>query len=174
MVNAHLVEEGGEVTIVDAAMARGDVKQAGQVMGSIRPIPMLRVLVWASQHGLLRVRHIGVVETFGDPTPLDLPRAPRVVLAPGHTAGSAALQFARHGALFAGDALATYAVTTGRTGPQIAPSSEDPARAIESLARLEAIDAALVLPGHGAPFAGSPAEAVRLALAAEATSRGEA
>lgn len=34
-----------------------------------------------------------------------------------------------------------------------------------SLARLEELPAAIVLPGHGEPFVGSPAEAVRLARA---------
>ena len=49
---------------------------------------------------------------------LGLSRAPRVILTPGHTPGSAALHVARSDALFVGDALRTYAVTTGERGPQ--------------------------------------------------------
>ncbi len=65
-----------------------------------------------------------------------------------------------------GDALATYAVTTGERGPRIAPFSADPDLALASLARLEPLDARLVLPGHGEAFTGGAAEAVRLARAA--------
>jgi glyoxylase-like metal-dependent hydrolase (beta-lactamase superfamily II) len=61
-----------------------------------------------------------------------------------------------------GDALATYAVTTGEHGPRIAPFTADPAGALESLARLEDRPADLLLPGHGEPWTGGAAEAVRL------------
>jgi glyoxylase-like metal-dependent hydrolase (beta-lactamase superfamily II) len=39
--------------------------------------------------------------------------------------------------------------TTGRHGPQITPFTADRAAALASLTRLEAFDAADVLPGHG-------------------------
>ena len=45
----------------------------------------------------------------------------RFILTPGHTPGSAALHVPTLGALFVGDAFATYAVTTGARGPQVAP-----------------------------------------------------
>jgi len=94
---------------------------------------------------------------------LDVPGAPRVIHVPGHTPGSAALHFAGHDALFVGDAMCTYAVSTGRPGPQVAPFSADTELALASLARLEGVGAALVLPGHGEAFRGGAAEAVRLA-----------
>lgn len=158
-------EQGWPVRIheLDAALARGDVKQAGKVMGPVRPLPLLRFLAWASLRGLLRVRHLGAVEAFGDGATLDVPGAPRIILAPGHTAGSTVLHFADHGTVCVGDAIATYAVTTGRSGPQLSPFSEDRATALASLARFEDVDARLVLPGHGPAFGGTPAEAVRLA-----------
>lgn len=59
---------------------------------------------------------------------MDVPGSPRVILTPGHTPGSAALHFASLGALFVGDAFATYAVTTGARGPQVAPFTADAAR----------------------------------------------
>jgi glyoxylase-like metal-dependent hydrolase (beta-lactamase superfamily II) len=37
---------------------------------------------------------------------------------------------------------------------------------VASLARLEDLPAGIVLPGHGEPFVGTPAEAARLARAA--------
>jgi glyoxylase-like metal-dependent hydrolase (beta-lactamase superfamily II) len=63
--------------------------------------------------------------------------------------------------LLAGDALATYAVTTGARGPQVAPFTADAAQAVASLARLEEVAAGLVLPGHGDPWTGGIQEAVR-------------
>jgi glyoxylase-like metal-dependent hydrolase (beta-lactamase superfamily II) len=160
-------ERGWPVLVhqLDAAMARGDVRQAGRVTGSIRPLPLLRFLTWAALKGMVRVTHVGVVGTFGDGATLDVPGAPRVVLAPGHTAGSAALHFAGHDALLVGDVIATYGVTSGRPGPQLSPFSEDPAQALTSLSRLEPVDARHVLPGHGPAFVGSPAEAVARARA---------
>jgi glyoxylase-like metal-dependent hydrolase (beta-lactamase superfamily II) len=65
------------------------------------------------------------------------------------------------GALFVGDAFATYAVTTGARGPQVAPFTADAAQAVQSLTRLEAIPADYVLPGHGDPWTGGVQEAVR-------------
>jgi glyoxylase-like metal-dependent hydrolase (beta-lactamase superfamily II) len=70
------------------------------------------------------------------------------------------LHFAGHDALLVGDVLCTYAVTTGRTGPQIAPFSADPELALANLTRIEGIEAGLVLPGHGPAWTRGPAEAV--------------
>ena len=63
--------------------------------------------------------------------------APRVIHVPGHTPGSAALFVAARSALFVGDALATYVVTTGERGPRIAPFTADRDQALASLTRLE-------------------------------------
>jgi glyoxylase-like metal-dependent hydrolase (beta-lactamase superfamily II) len=83
-----------------------------------------------------------------------------VILVPGHTPGSAALLVPTLDALFAGDALSTYAVTTGVRGPQIAPFTADAGQALESLGRLERIEARWVLPGHGDAWEGGVAAAV--------------
>jgi glyoxylase-like metal-dependent hydrolase (beta-lactamase superfamily II) len=76
-----------------------------------------------------------------------VPGSPRIILTPGHTPGSAVLHVAPRSVLFVGDALATYAVTTGARGPQVAPFTADAAQAVASLARLEDLAAELVLPG---------------------------
>ncbi len=148
---------------VDAALARGEVPNPSTGGGPMRPGPMLRFGWWSLRHGLLRVPHLGEVAAYGDGASLDVPGAPRVILVPGHTPGSAALHFAGHDALFVGDALCTYAVTNGATGPRIAPFSADAALARLSLANLEGIAARLVLPGHGDAFTGGVDEAIRLA-----------
>jgi glyoxylase-like metal-dependent hydrolase (beta-lactamase superfamily II) len=149
----------------DAALARGEVPNPAKGLGPVRPRPILSFLLWSARHGMLRLPQIKEVSTFGDGATLDVPGSPRVVLVPGHTPGSAALHFAGHDALFVGDALATYSVTTGRKGPQLAPFTADAAEAIASLGRLSAAEAAFVLPGHGQVWKRGVAEAVRLVRA---------
>ena len=83
-----------------------------------------------------------------------------MTLVPGHTPGSAALHVPALDALFIGDAIATKAVTTGATGPMIAPFTADPSTALRSLDRLEGIEAGWLLPGHGDPWTGGVAAAV--------------
>jgi glyoxylase-like metal-dependent hydrolase (beta-lactamase superfamily II) len=85
-----------------------------------------------------------------------------VILLPGHTPGSAALHFATHDAVCIGDAIATYSVTTGIDQPRIAPFTADPAQALDSLTRLDGLDARLVLPGHGQAWTGGLGEALRV------------
>lgn len=102
---------------------------------------------------------------FGDGERLDVPGRPRVIHLPGHTAGSSALFFEQRGTLFSGDALVTLDTLRGKKGPAILtdPFSADEDRARESLGRLERIEAGVMLPGHGEPWRGGVAEAVRLA-----------
>jgi glyoxylase-like metal-dependent hydrolase (beta-lactamase superfamily II) len=149
----------------DAALARGDVPNPAQG-GGMRLRPFAGFMWWAARHGGLRTTRLGEVATFGDGATLDVPGSPRVILVPGHTPGSAALHFDGHGAIAVGDAMCTYAVTTGLGGPRIAPFSADAALARQSLARLHGLGAGLVLPGHGEAFADGIDEAVRLAIEA--------
>jgi len=64
-----------------------------------------------------------------------VPGSPRVIHAPGHTAGSCVLFLGDRSVLFSGDALATLDCTYGRTGPQIirGPFTEDAELALASL-----------------------------------------
>ena len=62
--------------------------------------------------------------------------------------------------------LATVNLTTGDPGPRVMPINEDHDRARDSLSKLEGLEAAVVAPGHGEPFEGSPADAVARARAA--------
>ena len=68
-------------------------------------------------------------------------------------------------ALLVGDVLSTLAVTSGRTGPQIAPFAADPDEALASLQLLESVEAGWLLPGHGAPWTDGVATAVAAARA---------
>ena len=144
----------------DAALARGEVPNPATGYGPLRWAPLLGFLWFTALHGGLRIPKLTEVSAFGDGVTLDAPGSPRVIIVPGHTPGNAALHVPSLRALFVGDALATYAVTTGRRGPQIAPFTADPSMALASLARLEAVDADYVLPGHGDEWKGGVAAAV--------------
>jgi glyoxylase-like metal-dependent hydrolase (beta-lactamase superfamily II) len=146
----------------DAALARGEVKTTGQQTGPTKIGPILVFLWFAVRHGMLRIPPIREVSTFGDGATLDVPGSPRVIALPGHSPGSAALHLSNRDVLFIGDAIATKAVTTGVVGPQLAPFSSDRAQALASLGRLDGVEAGLVLPGHGLPWTGGVAEAVRV------------
>ena len=70
-------------------------------------------------------------------------------------------------ALCAGDALVTDGLIHSRSGPQLLPARFhlDAAAARSSLDRLTAVDADVVLPGHGPPWLGSLATPTARALA---------
>jgi glyoxylase-like metal-dependent hydrolase (beta-lactamase superfamily II) len=149
---------------LDAALARGETKPHNQVTGRVRPLPLVRFLLFGLRNGMLRgATPIAEVATFGDGATLDVPGTPRIVLVPGHTEGSAVLHVPARDAVFVGDALATLNVMTGQTGPQLAPFGSDIPRAAESLRRLDGLDARVVLPGHGEPWTNGVSEAARLA-----------
>jgi glyoxylase-like metal-dependent hydrolase (beta-lactamase superfamily II) len=153
---------------LDAALARGEVPNPAKGGGPVRLAPLLGFLWWSARRGALRQPHIGVVSTFGDGATLDVPGSPRVIHVPGHTPGSAALFLEERRTVLVGDALATYAVTNGARGPQVAPFTADADEAVASLARLENLDAQYVLPGHGAMWSegiGAAVERVRRTVA---------
>jgi glyoxylase-like metal-dependent hydrolase (beta-lactamase superfamily II) len=134
---------------------------------------LLRLEAYRTLFGLLRRRGLKIVpvrevSTFSDGETLEVPGSPRVVHAPGHTLGSSAILLEGRRVLVTGDALSTRNPLTGRTGPQIAPDglNRDSAEALRSLAALAPLPADLVLPGHGEPWTGGVAEAVRRARAA--------
>lgn len=105
--------------------------------------------------------------------PLDLPGHPVPILTPGHTSGSTS--YLVDDVLITGDALITGHGLSGHDGPQrVAPFFEhDPAQAEATLDVIAGIDAAAIVPGHGRPWRGKPADAVSLARArTSGTSRG--
>lgn len=150
----------------DAALARGEVKPARDSRGpgyrGWNLVALLRFGQYGMTRGASRVIPVAEVATFLDGATLDVPGTPRVVHVPGHTAGSVALHIPHRHAILVGDAFATRDVVTGRRGPRFATAfNADNRQAIASLARFDGLEAGLVLPGHGDPWAGSLAEAVR-------------
>lgn len=161
-------EQGVPVSVheLDAALARGEVPNPSAGMGAKRLRSLLGFLLWGARHGALRTKVLTEVSTFGDGVTLDVPGALRVIRTPGHTQGSVVLHAAGHDALLMGDAISTYSVLTGASGPQIAPFSADPRQALESLRRIEDVQARWVLPGHGDVWTGGVMEAITAARSA--------
>ena len=153
---------------LDAARARGEVKKPNAGWGPMKVRPLLKFLWYSARHGGLRIPPVREVITFTDGDVLDLPGSPRIIHVPGHTPGSVAVHVPAVNALFVGDAMTTGNVLTGQSGPGPAPFTLDPEAALASLAKLEAVPATWVLPGHGAPWNGGVAEAVRQVRAAAA------
>ncbi len=151
----------------DAARARGEEKTSPS-WGRWRLRATLGFLAYAARKGGGRTRYLTEVREVDDGDVLDLPGSPRVLGLPGHSPGSIAVHVPGVDAVFVGDGLTTRHVLTGATGPAPAPFTDDPALAMASLDRLAALGVRWVLPGHGTPWDGGTAEAVRLVRAAGA------
>ncbi|WP_370327093.1 MBL fold metallo-hydrolase [Euzebya sp.] len=156
----------------EAPHARGEVDQ---VIGERDILPhiwrpgVLAFTLNAVTRGGLRPRRLREVTTFADGEVVDVPGRPVAVHTPGHTSGHAGFHLPDRGVLVTGDALTTVDVWDHRRrGPQtLRPAfNHDHERALASLERYAALAADVVLPGHGRPYRGTPAQAV-----AEARSR---
>lgn len=114
--------------------------------------------------GGLRPTPLTTVETFGDDS-LDLPGRLMPVHTPGHTSGHSSFHLSEHGAVIAGDALVNHNLLTGRDGPRLMPRifNHDWEQAAASLDQLAALDADVLLPGHGPLLRMTPANAVEQA-----------
>jgi glyoxylase-like metal-dependent hydrolase (beta-lactamase superfamily II) len=111
-----------------------------------------------------RYRPVPDVEaiTMDDET-LDLPGRPRVIHTPGHTAGHRSVALPDRGVLFSGDTFATFDYISGRRGLGQHRLNDDRAIALPSLARLDALDAEIVLVGHGDLWTGGLHRALEIA-----------
>jgi glyoxylase-like metal-dependent hydrolase (beta-lactamase superfamily II) len=154
------------VAAADAAEARGEVSKPAAVRDPMRLVPMARFLLYALTHGGPRATPIKEVTLIAGATTLDVPGAPAVIPLPGHTPGSVAYHVPSVDAIFMGDAMTTRSVTTGIVGPALGPFTVDPRGAVASLDALDGLSASWVLPGHGEPWTGGLAEALRQIRAA--------
>lgn len=112
--------------------------------------------------GVMKLDHLDAVGTFSDGDRLDLPGRPVAIHTPGHTEGHTMFHCPERGLLFTGDGLITMDLLGSGTGPQMIEKrfNLDHDQALASLDRIVDLPADLLLPGHGSPWAGSPAEAV--------------
>jgi glyoxylase-like metal-dependent hydrolase (beta-lactamase superfamily II) len=140
-------------------------KNEASVLPYLRHATAWRLLLHLGRGGAFRPPTVADPVHFAAGDVLDVPGRPRVVHAPGHTEGHCVLLFERRSALLVGDALCTWNPLTGRGGPQIMPSAFNLSseRCLESLSRIEGLEADLLLPGHGEPWTAGPAEAVERA-----------
>lgn len=141
------------------------ISTADVLLRSWRP-KVLRFALNAARNGALTPNPVGEVAPFLRGEPLDVAGRPVPVHTPGHTSGHTCYHLPDRGVLVSGDALITVDVWDhARTGPQLIRSlfNHDHRLADRSLDQLVGLEAEVVLPGHGAPFRGSPAAAVELA-----------
>jgi glyoxylase-like metal-dependent hydrolase (beta-lactamase superfamily II) len=164
---AEAVRTAGATVYVhdaDAEMARTAKPQSreGSLLPYVRHGATWKLLVGGARAGGMRTPKIAEVTTFTEGADLDVPGRPRIVHTPGHSEGHVVFHFPDRGALLAGDAIVTWNPLTGRKGPQIMPSAFNvsSAQALESLDRLEPLDAGVVLVGHGDPWTGGVSPAV--------------
>jgi glyoxylase-like metal-dependent hydrolase (beta-lactamase superfamily II) len=110
-------------------------------------------------------KHVQEVTTFEDNAEVDVPGAPRAIHTPGHTAGHAAFWLESRGALVMGDLLCTRNPLTGARGPQLMPSAFNLSNStiLDSLSKVESLDAGVLLFGHGEPWTQGAGDAVRRA-----------
>ena len=166
----HLRRDHGVPVYVHAADAeRARTGESPKVaMGPMRLLPTLGFFAYGLRKRAMPTIHVKEVVEVHDGEVLDLPGSPEIIGMPGHSPGSIAVHVPVADAVFVGDALTTRHVLTGRGGLQPAPFTDDPAEASASLERLAGVQASWVLPGHGAPWRGSPAalaDAVRAGAA---------
>jgi glyoxylase-like metal-dependent hydrolase (beta-lactamase superfamily II) len=161
----------------DATLRKPGVKGGDANPRNILPLlvrPNVWSLIWhMARRGAAKPPPVLGAEVYtGGDVLADVPGKPQAIATPGHTPGHCALLFEEHGALFVGDAMCTWNLVTGSTGPQLMPLAFnfDTAQSLASLAAVEPLEAAVLLPGHGEPWREGPAAAVARArgLAASA------
>lgn len=151
----------------EAAQAHGELEQRiseQDILVRLWRPGVLMFLLNVVARGGLNPTHVAEVTTFSDGAHLDVPGQPVAVHTPGHTSGHVGFHLPDRGVLITGDALITVDVwDRSDRGPQVirAPFNHDHNQAVDSLQRFEELDAQAVVPGHGRPYRGSPAQAVQ-------------
>jgi len=125
-----------------------------------------KYLTWsAAIVGKGALTHDGIPSTqpLTDDVAAGLPGAPQAIATPGHTGGHCS--YLVDGVLVSGDALITDHPVAARPGPQLLPSifNHDEQACLRSLDALAAVDAQVLLPGHGPVWRGAVADAARAA-----------
>lgn len=160
--------------VEEAPLARGEVEQGISPRDILLNLwrPGVLPFAWNSvTKGSFDVEPVEQVTTFDDRATLDVPGRPTTVFTPGHTSGHVGFHLPERGVLFTGDALVTVDVwDLSRRGPQVIrpPFNHDHQETLASVARFASLEAAAVVPGHGRPYRGTPAQAVEEAYRHEA------
>lgn len=155
---------------LELAHARGEehhaLTPAGLAVNLWRP----RVLPWtlaALRVGVAGTQGVATARAFSPSGPLDVPGRPVPVVTPGHTPGHTIFHLPERGVVITGDALVTGHPISSVTGPQLLPQMFDHDRTgtVQALETISALDASIVLPGHGPAHHGPVREAAEFAAA---------
>jgi glyoxylase-like metal-dependent hydrolase (beta-lactamase superfamily II) len=147
---ARVFVHGGDRELATTAKASG--KNERSLVPYLRHSTGWKLLAHLGRNGALKPQRIAEVTTFGDGEELDVPGRPRAIHTPGHSDGHSV--FLVEGAIVAGDLMCTLDPLTGARGPTLMPRAlnRSTARIVESLAKLERVDAETVYVGHGEPW----------------------
>jgi glyoxylase-like metal-dependent hydrolase (beta-lactamase superfamily II) len=161
----HLGHAGGAIEAVVLTHAHFDHAGFAERARTELGVPVYAAM---AAMGALWTKGVEHVRTYVDGEVLDVPGRPRVLFAPGHTHGHSALHIPERGVLIAGDAVVTYDPYVASEGPQIVAgaATADSDEALRSLDAIAAVDADVVLTGHGAPWTQGTNLAVERARAA--------
>jgi glyoxylase-like metal-dependent hydrolase (beta-lactamase superfamily II) len=156
-----LIHGGDELTLRKPGPKGGEATPLRTVPYLWRPV-MLRFTSHLLRNGWARPVPPKEIELFDHGDELDVPGHPRVLHTPGHTLGHSLLMLWDRGIIFAGDSVCTWNPFDGSRGdPQLMPppANVDNAQARASFDRVLALQANLLLPGHGDPWRASSAVA---------------
>ncbi len=153
----------------DAAMAAKPLQMPwkGFILNAWRPFIMTK-LVEAAKAGILQMTKIEQTVEMRHEETLDVPGNPVILHTPGHTEGSTVVFLPDKKVLFSGDTLVTRNLLNGERMTPQPPSpilNMNPAEGRRSLDILKGLGQVTMAPGHGKPWTGDMAEAVRLATA---------
>ena len=146
-------------------------KQAGKREASFLPYLRYRhawrLISHLAAAGAMKPKPIRELASYADSETLGVPGRPRVIYTSGHTSGHCSLYFETAGALVAGDALHAPSADTGARGPQLMPRAFNVSSAtcLDSLTKLQDLDAEVLAVGHGEPWREGVAAAVERARA---------
>ena len=162
-----LIHEADEPSLRKPGPKGGDAS-VPKLLANLRRPEARKILAHTIRYGGGRPTRIEGAETFRDGDAL--PAGLTAVHTPGHTRGHCALLDRERRILFAGDALIDHELVTKGRDPQVMPryTNVDTAQALASLQAIMALDGDvdLLLFGHGEPWHGGIAAAVRSAVAA--------
>jgi glyoxylase-like metal-dependent hydrolase (beta-lactamase superfamily II) len=154
-----------------AATGKPSGKNEASFLPYLRYRHAWRLLFHLVGAGAMKPVPIRKLTTYADGETLNVPGHPRVIHTPGHTSGHCSLWFESAGALIVGDELCTLHPLTGARGPQLMPRAFNlsSAKCLDSLTRLDGVEAEVVAFGHGEPWREGVAAAVERARAAGPT-----